>query len=355
MPERTENLAFPPGTELVFGPQANRRRHVADVVARIFRAWGFDEIVLPGFDTREDDSAHLYHLSDGAGRSLTLRADFTRIAAKALAIELRREQRIIQATYEGRVFRFRPAGHGATVEQTQRGLEWVNVSGPVYDAAQILIARECLDALEIKQATTVIGHAGFIQAVLTAKGRAEPRLLEAIDHKNPARIREVAKRTGLPASTIRLLEALPSLCGGQEVLEQVRQYQPDAPALAALDELAQVMDLLQGTGDGLLIDLGEVRRFDYYSGVMFKVYHPGLPEELGGGGRYDRLFDRFGLDVPAVGFGFNLARLTEATPRVVPETSEVEEIQASGGADALRRAVLARRQGRNVRIREGGA
>src|SRR5205085_1762113 len=57
-----------------------------------------------------------------------------------------------------------------------------------------------------------------------------------------------------------------------------------------------------------LRDLGEVRGFDYYSGLYFEAYVSGFGAALAGGGRYDDMLGRFGYDCPAVGFAFDIAR-----------------------------------------------
>ncbi len=359
---RSRDLAFAPGTELVFGPQAARRRQVSDTLARISRGWGFTDIILPSFDDRrtfEGAEAHdsdLYRFMDREGRWLTLRADFTLIAAKALAIELRRQPRMIRASYEGRVFRFQSSGHGARVEQTQRGLEWVNARGIVFDAATLCIASECLAELGLKEATLVIGHAGFVAAVLGERGKNDRALLEAIDHKNAARIAELAHRRGIEKARADLLVELPSLCGVPEVIARARDMAPNDEAKAALDELETLAKLLREAGAAFtpLFDLGEVRQFSYYSGMMFKVYHPLVGDDLGGGGRYDKLFDRYGLDVPAVGFGFDLARVTEALPRgEIGGEGALTAVNARNGAVALREALEARAKGQGVALAEG--
>jgi len=355
MGDSPNQISFPPGTELVFGPQAERRTRIDAELARVIHGWGFDEIILPGFDSADDfsDQNGLYSLIDREGHRLALRADFTQMASKALAMELRRESRQIRATYEGRVYRFQPSGHGRRVEQTQRGLEWVKARGAVYDAASILIARECLHAVGIAGAVIVVGHAGFVNAVLGPQGRAERRLLEALDHKNPSRIRVVAQRIGLPAENVRLLETLPLLTGGPEVLKQAAALAPGNEARAALDEIVAIHALLAECGaNDVLFDLGEVRQFDYYSGAMFKAYARGVGDELGGGGRYDRLYDRFGLDVPAVGFGFNVARLAEAAPRELG-ASETPQTVKAGATGALKQALELRRKGASVVLGEG--
>lgn len=348
-------LSFPPGTELVFGPQAARRTRIDSELARVIHGWGFDEIILPGFDTAEafDNADGLYTLIDREGTKLALRADFTQMASKALAIELRRDNRQVRATYEGRIYRFQPGGHGHRVEQTQRGLEWLNARGPVYDAANLLIARECLRAVGIEAPVIVVGHAGFVNAVLGDRGRAERRLLEALDHKNPSRIRVVAERIGLDTDTVKVLETLPMLTGGAEVLAQAGKFALNKAGRAALDDLAAIGALLADCGaNDVLFDLGEVRQFDYYSGAMFKVYARGVGDELGGGGRYDRLYDRFGLDVPAVGLGFDVARLAEAAPRDLGGNGDVAAVSAAAPG-ALQEVLKKRALGLNVTLAEG--
>ncbi|MCA8916083.1 MAG: ATP phosphoribosyltransferase regulatory subunit [Planctomycetes bacterium] len=358
MPGPADKLSFPPGTELVFGPQATRRQFISDRIAEVSRGWGFTEIILPAFDSAETfrdlgGETELYNLVDREGHRLTLRADFTLIAAKALAMELRRDARQIRASYEGRVYRFAPSGHGHRVEQTQRGLEWVNARGATYDAAALVMARECLDAAGAENAIIVVGHGGFIHAVLGEKGRVERRLHEALDHKNPSRIAQLAQRIGIDDDTAALLGSLPLLTGGPEVFKAARGFKLRPEADAALAELEGLYQLLDeaGAADRVLIDLGEVRRSDYYSGFMFKVYHEAVGEELGGGGRYDRLFDRFGMDVPAVGFGFNLARLAEATSRNGYAGGTASAVAASEGAKGLKRVLELRAQGKPVDLK----
>ena len=76
-------------------------------------------------------------------------------------------------------------------------------------------------------------------------------------------------------------------------------------------ELREVADALAaaGLGDRVAIDLGEVRGLDYYTGLVFRVYAPGLGFEVGAGGRYDTLLARFGRPMPAVGFMLGLDRV----------------------------------------------
>ena len=61
-----------------------------------------------------------------------------------------------------------------------------------------------------------------------------------------------------------------------------------------------------------LIDLGEFRGFEYYDGIVFDVFAPGVGAELGGGGRYDHLMGRFGRMAASTGFALDVDRLFRA-------------------------------------------
>ena len=72
--------------------------------------------------------------------------------------------------------------------------------------------------------------------------------------------------------------ALPALYGRGDVLDRAEALVKNARSEAALANLAEVYRLLRlyGLADGVLLDLGEVRGFDYYSGVHFEAYVSGL-------------------------------------------------------------------------------
>jgi ATP phosphoribosyltransferase regulatory subunit len=49
-----------------------------------------------------------------------------------------------------------------------------------------------------------------------------------------------------------------------------------------------------------------VRGFDYYTGVRFQAFVPGVSHAVLGGGRYDDLLARYGRPSPAVGFAIDV-------------------------------------------------
>src|SRR4029077_14793931 len=72
----------------------------------------------------------------------------------------------------------------------------------------------------------------------------------------------------------------------------------------ALAELRSVYELLEehGIAEVVNLDLGAIRDFDYYTGVIFEGYGPDFGRPVAQGGRYDGLLARFGRPAPATGF-----------------------------------------------------
>ncbi len=128
-----------------------------------------------------------------------------------------------------------------------------------------------------------------------------------------------------------------------------------------MDELTAVVETLTaaGLGDRLAIDLGEVRGLDYYTGLVFRAYAPGLGFEVGGGGRYDTLLGRFGRPMPAVGFMLGLDRvalLLERQGRLPSSAAGAGRADCGPATWAPRScgARAARDAGRRVRFGGGG-
>ncbi|MDQ6919719.1 MAG: ATP phosphoribosyltransferase regulatory subunit, partial [Candidatus Dormibacteraeota bacterium] len=109
----------------------------------------------------------------------------------------------------------------------------------------------------------------------------------------------------------------PALRGGAEILDAASGLVANRRSETALEELAKVHELLgaHGLGEVVNLDLGAIRDFDYYTGVIFEAYGPDLGRPLAQGGRYDHLLERFGQAAPATGFVVHLDLVAEAISR----------------------------------------
>ena len=134
----------------------------------------------------------------------------------------------------------------------------------------------------------------------------------ALAARNFVEWRRLAREARPEGPGAELLRELPSLRGGREVLERIAGEVPQARP--ACERLARVLDLLDahGAGDAVILDLGVLRDWPYYSGVVVEAYAPGVGAPIAVGGRYDELAARFGRTRPAVGFAITLDLLHQA-------------------------------------------
>ena len=172
---------------------------------------------------------------------------------------------------------------------------------------------EGLQALGLTEFQIDVGQAEFFRGIVEDLGVDEGtarELRSALGKKDQSALERLVALLRAPAAVTELLLALPGLYGRGDVLDRAERLVKNARSGAALANLAEVYRLLRayGLADSVLLDLGEVRGFDYYSGVHFEAYVSGLGAPLCGGGRYDQMLGRFGYDCPATGFAFEVGR-----------------------------------------------
>ena len=321
--KRRPPAQLPKGVKLYLPEEASQKRYVEERLLGVFRQWGFREIVTPAYEyfdvlavgTDEEFQEEMFKFVDReTGRTLALRADITPQIARVVATRLRGEPMPLRLAYVTNVFRYHEPRVGRYREFYQAGVELVGLEKPEADAEMIAMAIEGLQALGLTAFQVNVGQADFFRGILEELkvDRVVARVLqEALRKKDAAELDRLLQEMAPPAATEELLRALPTLYGRADVLERAGRLISNPRSERALTNLTEVHRLLTvyGLANSVIVDLGEVRGFDYYSGVNFEGYVTGLGAEVCGGGRYDHLLGRFGAPLPATGFAFDVGRL----------------------------------------------
>jgi ATP phosphoribosyltransferase regulatory subunit len=320
---RPVHSQLPRGARIYLPDEAARKRHVEATLFDVCRRWGYREVVTPTFEyadvlARGTDvgvQENMFTLVDReTGRMLALRADITPQIARIVATRLRDEPKPLRLAYVTSVFRYDEPQVSHYREFYQAGVELIGLEKPEAEAEVIAMAIEGLRALGLERFQLDLGHPDFVRGLLE-EIKAEPghqqALREALVRKDVSALERVVGEIGPPAHVGDALCALPSLFGRADVLEQAAAHARNERSARALANLAEVHRLLTiyGLAEAVLLDLGEVRGFDYYSGTYFEAYVSGFGASVAGGGRYDDMLGRFGYDCPAVGFAFDVARV----------------------------------------------
>lgn len=321
-----ERSLIPVGMSTILPDAARRIRDLEQTLLAVLARGGYGEIILPMFEYFDVLAPGLepeliekcYQLVDRAtGRLMLLRPDATAQIARTIAMGMMGTNLPLRLCYRTSVFRYEREHAGRDREIFQVGAELIGVDGVKGDAEVLTLLLECLNRVGLSSFKVAVGHVGFFTALLVRSGlstEGQKRVEQAAARKDMPLLESLLAGDGVTRPTARvILEAL-ELCGGPEVLTRGRKLVGrDRTLLRPLDRLAQVYDRLVSPGqEAVLIDLGEFRGFEYYDGIVFDVFAPGIGAELGGGGRYDHLMGRFGRMAASTGFALDVDRLFRA-------------------------------------------
>jgi ATP phosphoribosyltransferase regulatory subunit len=313
---------LPKGARIYLPDEAARKRVVESRLLDVFARWGYREIVTPTFEfadvlaigTDVGVQESMFKFVDReTGRMLALRADITPQIARVVATRLRDEPKPVRLAYLTNVFRHDEPQMSHYREFYQAGVELIGLEKPEAEVEVIAMTIEGLRALGLERFQIDLGHPDFFRGLLEEASsdvakRREVR--DALARKDASSLERLVRELAPAPHVAEGLLALPTLFGRDIVLERAAKFTRNARSSRALANLAEVYRLLRiyGLAESVLLDLGEVRGFDYYSGLYFEAYVSGFGASIAGGGRYDDMLGRFGYDCPAVGFAFDIAR-----------------------------------------------
>jgi ATP phosphoribosyltransferase regulatory subunit len=196
-------------------------------------------------------------------------------------------------------------------ETYQVGAELVGARGATADAEVIALAARCLEAAGLRQYQVDVGHAEFFQGIMDAvklPDAVKAGVRGALAARDFVALEQLLAQTSLRSAEHDLLLRFPALRGGTEILDAAAGLVRNRRSEWALNELRRVRELLEvhGLGDVVRLDLGAIRDFDYYTGIIFEGYGPDVGRPVAQGGRYDGLLARFGRPAAATGFVIQL-------------------------------------------------
>lgn len=312
---------IPPGTRDVLPDEMRELRKLHLAMIEVFESRGYGEVSTPAIeydevlsrgDGRTADSA--YRFFDERGDLLALRSDMTVPIARLVASRYAEAEMPLRLCYLANAFRAVRPQRGQMREFAQAGVELIGAAAPDGTAEVVEVLEATLDAAGLNRAVIGLGDADLYRQLLAEfriEGDARDSLLTRLaTHDLVGLEGELSELDGIGDEQVATCVALTQLRGGKEVLDEARALEDAAVdrAIARIDATFEALEA-RGVAERVQIDLGLLRDLGYYSGAILEVYDPALGHVLGGGGRYDGLLKRFGLDLPAAGFALYLERV----------------------------------------------
>jgi ATP phosphoribosyltransferase regulatory subunit len=319
---------LPDGVDELLPPEAWALEQVRRQVLDVFNSWGFDYVEPPvveyldallvgagpdgGLGHQDDlDLQTLKVVDQRSGRLMGVRADMT---AQAVRIDAhsRPSEGVQRLCYAGPVVLANPAAALDSRVPLKAGAEVFGAPGLAADVEVICLLLEILERTGVEAPVLVLGHMGIYLSLVAPLGLdafTERQLFAAVQSKSEADIGELIGERSDGA----LLERLPTLMGGREILREARAALAGGPdgavaAVDALEELAEAV-LVRNPAVEVRYDLAELAGYGYHNGPVFSAYQADQGRAIARGGRYDGIGAPFGRSRPATGFDVNLRQL----------------------------------------------
>lgn len=314
---------LPKGVTDYLPERAFKLEYIERKLLDIFRRWGFQRVFTPfieylgpatkGMGSNIENNVYKF-VERSTGRLIAFRPDFTPQIARIVATRLKDMPKPLRICYAGSVLRDLEGEGREEKEIFQAGVELIGIDLPEADAEMIAIAIEGMNTLGLKGIKIDVGQVQFLRGFLNddlLKPQERRIIREYIHRKDISGLHSILKELRIPEKRKKALLQLPMITGCDEIPDEVYNFVDNELSEKALENLRQVLHILNlyGLKEYISIDLGEVRGFDYHTGVIFEGFVENMPWSICSGGRYDNLIEEYGYRCPATGFAFDMGRI----------------------------------------------
>ena len=342
----TTTTATPRGFRDVLPEEALWREQISSAVGACFAQAGYLPVETPllemGDLLQDSDAASdvAFRLFDSDGALLMARPDVTLPVARMVATRLRGCEAPLRLRYNAPVLRECDALTGQPRQLTQLGVELIGAEGLEADAEILLLMARALEAAGLEGYVIAMGSVRPLDVLLARSGMPQDwcqrarALCQRCDLIGLAEL--VGAASTLDEDVAQALLGLPRIRGGAEAVERARRLIEPCGCVGdcRLDEVVELLGRAQAAGlaGDVTVDFSVMGSFGYYTGMVLEAYLPRLGTQLGAGGRYDRMFERYGEARPAAGFSLSLDCIQTALERTTDAAARPLRVAVSKGS-----------------------
>lgn len=357
-------MAPPGGMRDLLPPASMTRTLLWQKLLETFDLYGYQRVTTPPVEYAEvierglgtvDRRDLVRFVEPDSGEVALLRPDITPQVARIIATRLQDRPPPWRLCYEGTIIRRRRGRARKQHQVLQCGIECVGLKGPEADAEVIEVAVRACERAGLREFLVELAQVKIGAEVLDhVPDEARLAVVDTLAAKDATNLEKLLQRAGVVAAERRRLIMLCDLYGDRSVIADARRRLRNVAARRALDELERVVDRLEsaGLGERVAIDLSDLRRHSYYTGVSMTLLAPGPGEPLGMGGRYDDLLSRYDAPAPATGFAFEVDNVLWALSHAGVSLKDDLPLRllVAGGSPARRRQTAEQWRSRGARV-----
>jgi len=311
---------LPEGIDELTGERALAFESIRRQLLDLYADKGFGLVIPPMVEYVESllltsdsvDEKTFKFLDSASGKMLGVHSDVTpqiaRIDAK------RASNKIEKYCYVNAILQTKADDFYASRSPIQAGAELYGSDDVSADVEVIELMLESLKTLSIGSVVLSLGNVAIFNALIAKEdllGEQVIKLRQIFARRSAPDLAEFIGDVVL--NNADKFNALMKLEGDTSVLNEALEVFNDLPeAKSAIEDLIKISTQLNSTDIKVMIDLAELKAYEYHTGVVFSAYNENYSKALAQGGRYNGLSASFGQARAATGFSFDLKFLSQA-------------------------------------------
>ena len=308
------NISLPLGIKDYSLDTIKKLDYVKEIFFMEVETNGYEKVITPLFEnidsiavgSKDDDTRKIMKMIDPlSGDVLGLRSDTTPQIARYVTSNFSKEDLPIRLSYSERIIRNNLDSNKDPREIFQIGCESIGTEGVANDLELIQLGSQILKKLGFPRQVVTLNSSLLVNYILSKLEFSKDEIKTLFYKKDfdsinilsksklvPKREKEFIKKIVMPFALNKKIKlgSLPKAI--QKEIEDISFLKQELENINP--EIECVLDLL------------DVRDFNYYSNVTFDISVPEIKDHIMSGGRYNNLLSNYGLNVPAMGFALNV-------------------------------------------------
>ena len=308
------NISLPLGIKDYSLDTIKKLDYVKEIFFMEVETNGYEKVITPLFEnidsiavgSKDDDTRKIMKMIDPlSGDVLGLRSDTTPQIARYVTSNFSKEDLPIRHSYSERIIRNNLDSNKDPREIFQIGCESIGTEGVANDLELIQLGSQILKKLGFPRQVVTLNSSLLVNYILSKLEFSKDQIKTLFYKKDfdsinilsksklvPKREKEFIKKIVMPFALNKKIKlgSLPKVI--QKEIEDISFLKQELENINP--EIECVLDLL------------DVRDFNYYSNVTFDISVPEIKDHIMSGGRYNNLLSNYGLNVPAMGFALNV-------------------------------------------------
>ena len=308
------NISLPLGIKDYSLDTIKKLDYVKEIFFMEVETNGYEKVITPLFEnidsisvgSKDDDTKKIMKMIDPlSGDVLGLRSDTTPQIARYVTSNFSKEDLPVRLSYSERIIRNNLDSNKDPREIFQIGCESIGTEGVVNDLELIQLGSQILKKFGFPRQVVTLNSSLLVNYILSKLEFSKDQIKTLFYKKDfdsisllsksklvPKKEKEFIKKIVMPFALNKKIKLGSFPKAIQKEIEDISFLKQELENINP--EIECVLDLL------------DVRDFNYYSNVTFDISVPEIKNHIMSGGRYNNLLSNYGLNVPAMGFALNV-------------------------------------------------